>query len=130
MLENIIREVYLNDVLYLRLIYPVTGDGNPKCFANKIKSRKSNIHDTTVSLTVVPSLFPQITQLVKNKTMGILNFTNDGSITLGKILDILGEKYTISDEKSNRGECKMDTVKLKYYIDVEHVTDALHQHII
>ena len=130
MLENIIREVYQNDTLYLRLIYPVTGDGNPKCFANKIKSRKSNIHDTTVSLTVVPSLFPQITRLVKNKTTGILNFTNDGSITLGKILDILGEKYTISEEKSNRGECKMDTVKLKSYIDVEHVTDALHQHVV
>ena len=125
LLENIIREVYMKDVLYLRVIYPVSGDTHPKCFLNKIKSRKNNIHNTNVSLTIVPTLFPQIPTLTKKGVTGILNFTNDGSISLGRILEICNEEYTISEEKSNRGECKMDVSKLKSYIDVKHVEDIL-----
>lgn len=124
-LENIIRDVYENDVLYLRVIYPVTGDEHPKCFVNKIRSRKDNIHNTNVSLTVVPTLFPHIKQLLNDKVTGILNFTNDGSISLGDILKFCKEDYNISNEGSNRGECRMDVTKLKKYIDVENVYEAL-----
>jgi hypothetical protein len=127
LLENVIREVYSNNVLYLRVIYPVSGDTHPKCFLNKIKSRKNNIHDTNVSLTVIPSLFPKIPTLIQKGVTGILNFTNEGSISLGKMLDICKEEYTVSDEKSNRGECKMDVSKLKNYIDVENVHNALKE---
>ena len=124
-LENIIRKIYLNDVLYLRIIYPVAGDDNPKCFLNKLKSRRNNIHDTNVSITVVPSLFPQLQNLITQRVVGILNFTNDGCVSLGKLMDICNEKYTISNETSNRGECKMDVTKLKGYIDVENVLTSI-----
>lgn len=128
LLENVIRELYMEDVLYLRIIYPVTKDSHSKCFIEKIRNRKSNIHDTSVSLTVVPSLFPKIPELFKRGITGILNFTNEGSIKLNEILDICEEKdYGISKEKSNRGECKMDVSKLKGYIYVEKVRDALHK---
>ena len=125
MLENIIREVYKDDVLYLRLMYPSTGVDNPKCFINKMKSRKNNIHDTNVSITFIPSLFPQIQNLLDKNVKGILNFTNDGSLSLGKLLEICGEEYTMSNENSNRGECKMDITKLKKYIEVEELSKVI-----
>jgi dTDP-4-dehydrorhamnose reductase len=125
LLEDVIRNVYENDVLYLRIVYPITLDGNEKCFLEKIKTRKHNIHNTSVSLTIVPSLFPKIKQLIDKNTVGILNFTNEGSITLENLLKMFNEKCVISKEKSNRGECKMDVTRLKKIIDVESIEDAL-----
>jgi 3,5-epimerase/4-reductase len=124
-LENIIRKVYQGDVLYLRIIYPVTGDDNPKCFLNKLRLRRNNIHDANVSVTVVPSLFPHLQSLITKKIVGILNFTNDGCVSLGNIMDICKERHTISNEKSNRGECKMDVSKLKSYVNIEDVLTSI-----
>jgi len=125
LLEDVIRNVYENDVLYLRIVYPITLDGNEKCFLEKIKTRKHNIHNTSVSLTIVPSLFPKIKQLIDKNTVGILNFTNEGSITLENLLKVFNEQCVISKEKSNRGECKLDVTRLKKIIDVESIEDAL-----
>jgi len=125
LLENTIREMYNDDVLYLRLMYPSTNDENPKSFINKIKSRKDNVHDTNVSITFTPSLFPKIQTLFDKNVKGVLNFTNEGSLSLGRLLEICGEEYTISNEKSNRGECKMDVTKLKTYIEVEELSKAI-----
>lgn len=127
LLEDVIKNVYLNDVLYLRVMYPLSGNGHEKCFLEKLKTRKDNIHNTSVSLTVIPSLFPDITKLLSKKVTGIFNFTNHGSISLDKILDIFGIAYTVSGEKSNRGECKLDTTKLEQHFSVDTIFDALNK---
>lgn len=122
LLEDVIRNVYHQNVLYLRVVYPVTFDGDERCFIEKMKRRRHNVHDTRVSLTIVPSLFPKISELFHSKVTGILNFTNDGSISLKEILD---NDCTVSNEKSNRGECKMDVSKLKQFVHVENVKSVL-----
>lgn len=113
-LENNIRQEYLDRVLYLRILYPITGDGDPRCFFEKLKKRADHIHDTTVSVTLVPLLFPKIKQLLKKRVTGILNFVNDGTTTLSNILKDV--EHTVCFEKSNRGQCCLDVSKLKTLI--------------
>jgi len=127
LLEDVIKSVHSNDVLYLRIIYPLSGNGHEKCFLEKLKSRKNNIHNANVSLTVIPSLFPTINGLIRQKLTGIFNFTNEGSTTLSQILITFNVKHTISNEKSNRGECKLDVSKLQKHMSVENIFDALNK---
>jgi dTDP-4-dehydrorhamnose 3,5-epimerase-like enzyme/dTDP-4-dehydrorhamnose reductase len=125
LLENIIRDVYTTHVLYLRVVYPVTFDGNERCFLQKMRNRTHNVHDTRVSLTLVPSLFPKIKTLLDQRVTGIMNFTNDGCVSLRELLDIFDEKYSISNETSDRGECKLDVSRLKNIVNVDDVKSVL-----
>jgi dTDP-4-dehydrorhamnose 3,5-epimerase-like enzyme/dTDP-4-dehydrorhamnose reductase len=120
-LEDIIRSTYLQDVLYLRVLYPISGDGDPKCFMEKLKTRKSNIHDTKVTVTVLPSLLPKLHLLLDQKVTGILNFVNDDVISLSELLHKENIEHTVSSEKSNRGMCCLDATKLKKFTEIESV---------
>ena len=125
LLENVIRDVYSKNVLYLRIVYPITFDKNERCFLEKMRHRTHNVHDTRVSLTIVPHLFPKIKTLLDQKITGIMNFTNDGCVSLCELLDIFNEKYSVSNEVSDRGECKLDVSRLKSIISVEEVKSVL-----
>jgi dTDP-4-dehydrorhamnose 3,5-epimerase-like enzyme/dTDP-4-dehydrorhamnose reductase len=120
-LEDIIRSTYIQDVLYLRVLYPITGDGDHRCFMEKLKTRRSNIHDTKVTVSVLPSLLPKLPPLLDQKVTGILNFVNDDVISLSELLQKENIEHKVSSEKSNRGMCCLDTTKLKKFIDVESV---------
>ena len=122
-LERAIQETYINDVLYLRVIYPISGDGDPRCFLEKLKTRTGNIHDTRVSVTIIPSLFPKLYSVIQQAPMGILNFVNDDTISLSEMLNIFNIKHTVSMQKSNRGKCCLDCSKLKNYIHVDKTND-------
>jgi len=120
-LEDIIRSTYTQDVLYLRVLYPITGDGDQRCFMEKLKTRRSNIHDTKVTVSVLPSLLPKLPILLDQKVTGILNFVNDDVISLSELLQKENIEHTVSSEKSNRGMCCLDTTKLKKFTDIESV---------
>ena len=122
-LENIIHDAYIHDVLYLRILYPITGDGNPKCFLEKLKTRTENIHNTRITATIVPSLFPKLQDIMDHRLTGILNFVNDGTISLSEILQCFDIEHKISSEKSNRSLCCLDISKMKTYIDVDNIND-------
>lgn len=122
-LENIIHDAYIHDVLYLRILYPITGDGNPKCFLEKLKTRTENIHNTRITATIVPSLFPKLQDIMEHRLTGILNFVNDGTISLSEILQCFDIDHKISSEKSNRSLCCLDISKMKTYIDVDNIND-------
>lgn len=122
-LENIIQDAYINDVLYLRILYPITGDGNSKCFLEKLKTRTENIHNTRITATIVPSLFPKLQYFMDHKLTGILNFVNDGTISLSEILKCFNIDHKISPEKTNRSLCCLDISKMKMYIDVDNIND-------
>ena len=68
-----------------------------------------------------------INGLIKQKLTGIFNFTNEGSTTLSQILIAFNVKHTISNEKSNRGECKLDVSKLQKHMSVGNIFDALNK---
>jgi len=107
--------------LYLRVLYPITGDGDQRCFMEKLKIRRSNIHDTKVTVSVLPSLLPKLPILLDQKVTGILNFVNDDVISLSELLQKENIEHTVSSEKSNRGMCCLDTTKLKKFTDIESV---------
>ena len=54
---------------------------------------------------------------------GILNFVNDGTISLSEILQCFDIEHKISSGKSNRSLCCLDISKMKTYIDVDNITD-------
>lgn len=99
-----------NHVLYLRIIYPVSGDGHPKCFLSKMKLRVSNVHDVQVPLTVLPDLFPKIPGLIESRRNGILNFVNAGTIGLPKLLSSFG--ISCVSQPSLSGGVELSTAKL------------------
>lgn len=121
-LEEIIRSTYIDDVLYLRMLYPITCDEDPKCFIEKLKLRTSNIHDTQITVTILPLLLSKLQNILDQKVTGILNFVNNGITTPSELLKILNIKHKMSLEKTNRGLCCLDSSKLKQYISVDDVT--------
>ena len=120
-----------NNVLYLRIIYPVTLDGNPKCFLTKIVGRANNIHNVNVSLTIIPDLFKQISILSINNITGIFNFVNKGSINLVDLLSLYSNtlnRIVINVDNNNtnkRGAYKLDTTKIEHYINVSNVNTTI-----
>ena len=112
MLEKVLKP----NVLYLRIMYPCTFDGNPKCFYQKMLQRKGNVHDVQVSITSVPHLFPLIPELTSHT--GIFNFVLNGTISLKKL---------VGDESSGtsgevRGNYELVADKLSKHVKVPAIT--------
>jgi len=125
-LEEIIQSTYLEDVLYLRMMYPITCDGDPRCFIEKLKGRLCNIHDTQITVSILPLLLPKLQHILEQKVTGILNFVNDGVASPSKLLKLLNIEHTVSTDKTNRGVCCLDVSLLKRYIHVENFTELIH----
>jgi hypothetical protein len=118
MLEKMLKP----NVLYLRIMYPCTFDGHPKCFYQKMLQRKGNVHDVQVSITSVPHLFPLISELTSQT--GIFNFVLDGTISLKKL---------VGDESSGthgevRGNYELVADKLAKYVKVPNISQLLPLH--
>jgi len=101
-------------VLYLRIMYPCTFDGNPKCFYQKIWSRRNNLHNVSVSITSVRDLFPLIPTLVEMELTGIFNFVNKGSMALKDLVKV----QTCADSEEQRGSYELACTKLEKYVKV------------
>jgi len=117
-------------VLYLRIIYPVSLDENPKCFLNKMAQRASSVHNINVCLTILPSLFPKISELCKKDVRGILNFVNRGTISLPELLGFYKQPIEIGIVNSTgaRGAYELSADKLSSYLEVEDVISGLNNH--
>ena len=115
-------------VLYLRIIYPVSLDENPKCFLNKMAQRASSVHNIRVCLTILPSLFPKISELCKKDVRGILNFVNKGAISLPDLLGFYKNpiKIGIADSTGARGAYELSAVKLASYVEVDDILSVLN----
>lgn len=120
------------NVLYLRILFPTTFDGDEKSFMTKVLKRASNVHNVSVPLTIVPSLFPYLPVLLKSNITGILNFVNKGVISLTRLLEIAKQPYIISrDSLTKRGNYELDISRLEGNVgQIEHVCDAVTQYII
>jgi dTDP-4-dehydrorhamnose 3,5-epimerase-like enzyme len=109
------------NVLYLRIMYPCTFDGHPKCFYQKMLGRKGNIHDASVSITSVPHLFPLLPNLVNHT--GIFNFVLKGSISLRRLV---GETAPVDAHGEMRGNYELVVDKLATYINVPTI-DSINE---
>lgn len=119
-----------NNVLLLRIQYPISGTDNEKCFLNKMKTRLNNVDDIEVNLTIIPELFKYIPYIIEMKTVGIYNFVNKNSIKLSELLKICNiNNFTITNNyESQLG--LLDTTKLEKTIPVIDVKKSLENMII
>lgn len=127
-LENAIS--MFENVLYLRIIYPVSLDGDAKCFLTKMLGRCSNVHDISVPLTVIPSMFPLISLLAKSHIVGIYNFVNKGIISLPELLKLYSTHVSplvigINSAGEKRGAYSLSTSKLESIVQVIDTRKAL-----
>ena len=89
-----------------------------------INGRKgSNIHNTKITVTILPLLLPNLQTLLQQKITGILNYVNDGITSPSELLNICNVNHVISSEKTNRGLCCLDVSLLKKYTPVENFAE-------
>ena len=122
------------NLLYLRIHYPMTLDTHPKCFLSKMLLRKDSIHNVRISTTIVPSLFPTISQLCEKQVKGIFNFVNTGEITLPELMSVYAKKQQeeVSSFTTINGPLhgySLSTQKLQQYICVESTKGALERYL-
>jgi 3,5-epimerase/4-reductase len=111
-----------DNVLYLRILYPATLDGHQKCFVSKVKTRANNIHNISVPMTIVPSLFPIIPDMLNKNIVGIFNFVNEGNIKLPNILNYYKVDSNIIE--TNDKSYILDINKLKSYgYNIENINN-------
>ena len=117
-----------NNILLLRINYPISLDDNPKCFLNKIKTRLNSIDNIEINATVIPDLFPHISSLVENNTTGIINFVNKNSNKLPEILEFRNiNTYYLNYNFKQLG--LLDTSKLEKLIDLNDIQKAISMNI-
>ena len=133
-----LMKLYSETALTLRIRMPMTGEKNPRNFITKITNYK-NICSIKNSMTVLPELLPFIVKLMKNKTVGTLNFTNPGLISHNEILEMYKEivdpKFTwqnFSKEEqskiltSDRSNNYLDTTRLEsLFPEVLNIKDSV-----
>lgn len=107
-LENIIR-IYEN-VLYLRVNYPLSSSESPKNLLTKLISYKT-VDDIEISISGVDELIPVLFKMIENNEVGVCNFVNKGCISLVEIKKLINDKeFQIN---TNLKENKRSFSKLK-----------------
>ena len=129
MLEDVIRRNYMDHVLYLRILYPCSFDGHPSCFFEKMQTRRQNVHENMVSLTILPDLLPLIPDMIFQKMTGILNFVNPGSLTLPELLEA-GNVVCSSSSSTPLVSEVLDTTNLvnKVGHSIPNVLESVRRH--
>jgi hypothetical protein len=109
------------DVLYLRIIYPCSFDGDSKCFFQKMMGRSASVKDAKVSLTVIPDLFPLIPTLVEDRRTGIVNFVNRGSVHLKQLFEASMTPYKVAEKDDDKINETLSSTLLCKYVGQENV---------
>ena len=107
------KDLDYKNVLYLRILYPISGDNHEKCFINKIKTRLNTVHDIKINCTVLQDLIPGMFNLIENNKTGIYNFTNPGLISIPEIINIIDDKLKFNIEKTIDEYPELNISKLK-----------------
>lgn len=118
-----------DNILLLRIQYPISFTDNEKCFLNKMKSRLNNVLNVDVNLTIIPDLFRHIPTLIEFNHTGIYNFVNKGSISLPNLLKLCNiTDFNVIEDKSKQLGL-LDTTKLeKIIFNVQDVTKSISYH--
>ena len=124
--------------LNLRIRMPITSDRSSRNFISKITSYKK-ICSIRNSMSVLPDLLPIMVNMVRDKIVGTINFTNPGTIDHNRILELYREMVdpdfqweNFTEEEQNhvllaeRSNNELDTAKLKAYApNVKNIEDAV-----
>ena len=88
--DNLMKLLYNNTCLNLRIRMPITDVNNPRNFITKITTYEK-ICSIKNSMTVLPELLPIMLDLLKKQVTGTMNFTNPGLISHNEILQMYKE---------------------------------------
>lgn len=119
-----------NNILYLRIQYPIAFNNHPLCFMNKTLTRLKSINDQEINVTFIPELFPKIPLLIEQNVVGVLNFVNPKSINIIELVELY-KKYNDNTIIYNTIKIQstsglLDTNKLeKYFPDIKDINTAL-----
>ena len=100
------------NVLYLRILYPISGDGHEKCFLTKVKTRLNTVHDVKINSTILYDLIPNMFALVEANTTGIFNFVNPGLISIPELITSIDKNLDFKIVQKNYNNPELDTKKL------------------
>ncbi len=93
-------EDYINlyeNVLYLRIQYPICDNNVKKCFIQKMLNRLDTVDDIYINITYISNLFPLICKILENNLhCGILNFVNPEPIKIEQILKSYFKKNNLN----------------------------------
>lgn len=88
LLETLVK--HYDNVLYLRVNYPISSKSSNKNLLTKLLSYKT-IDFVELSVTYIDNLFPILFKMIEQNEAGICNFTNPGQINLLDIINIYNE---------------------------------------
>ena len=116
-LENIIKNY--ENVLYLRVNYPISSDSNDKNLLIKL-SKYNKIADSNMSITCLDTLIPLLSNIIENNEIGVLNFINPGTINLVDIKKMYNKKHNIENtfsiiENKDRPCPILDSTRIEKY---------------
>ena len=115
-----------SNVLYLRILYPISGDGHEKCFLSKIKTRLNSVHDVKINCTVLPDLLPAMIKLIEADQTGIYNFVNPNTISIPEIINQIYKTSYYNITYTDDTITELDTNKLiSFCPTVNNIHDAL-----
>jgi dTDP-4-dehydrorhamnose 3,5-epimerase-like enzyme/dTDP-4-dehydrorhamnose reductase len=128
-LENICKNY--NNILYLRINYPISSCNNKKNLLIKL-SKYTSIANSNLSITCVDSLFPLLSEIIENKEIGIFNFVNPGVANLVQIKKMYNKSKKITDKfniiEDNDKSCPiLDTTRIEKYnvVDIQNATKKI-----
>ena len=120
-----IMNLYIDNVLNLRIRMPINNEKNGRNFITKILNY-DKVCSVPNSMTVLPELLPMVLDMMKNKITGTVNLTNPGLISHNEILEMYKEivdpdfewkNFTIEEQNeildSGRSNNYLDTNRLK-----------------
>lgn len=136
--DKLMREVFSNNILNLRIRMPISDNYNERNFITKITNYKK-ICSIPNSMTVLPELLPKIIEMMRLKITGTLNLTNPGLISHNEILEMYKEivdpNFTwsnFSEEEqrqilaSERSNNYLDTQQLEtLFPDILHIKESV-----
>ena len=135
-----LMNLYKDCVLNLRIRMPVTEEENPRNFITKIITYKK-ICSIKNSMSVLPELLPIILDMMKNNTVGTMNFTNPGLISHNDILDMYKEivdpyfvydNFSVEEQREiiacDRSNNYLDTNRLEsLYPNILNIKDSVRK---
>ena len=123
-LENICKNY--NNVLYLRINYPISSCNNKKNLLIKL-AKYTSIANYNLSITCVDSLFPLLSEIIENNEIGIFNFVNPGVANLVQIKKMYNKSKNITDKfnviEDNTRVCPvLNTTRIEKYnvVDIQN----------
>ena len=135
---DMLMHQYEDTVLNLRIRLPIATMDNPRNLISKI-IRYDRVTNVPNSVSVLPNLLPALLKMMKEGITGTINFTNPGTISNNRILELykkhvnpefVWKTLTIDEQDSmltaRRSNNYLDTSTLEsFYSDLMNVEDAV-----